>query len=380
MDFSKWTSNSDFKESLNNYYACYINQFPKKYKNIIEKVLSNLDYYDEDKFDEICKQYDSGIINDIAGKTFFITTVLDNQIHNSSIFYCRIQNTIKNIENLTYQENYSIKYKNADNFVICDDYSCSGDTMLKVVKCIYDMYPDIEDKKVNIIFYPAICCREAIENIIQKMNSHFQKFNYSIKSVVNRECGFLTKKNIFSKEELEGIDCINEYCCIPNKYQYGYNNSEELMSMYYGTPNNTIGFLWYDSNQNNIKPFFSRTYKGFWFKDNGKFSFNYYKDQKFVKDLIKDLLRERNLNMDDRKILVYILLGYDNIKLNSIFDEKKVIKCVKKLIQNKYLKYDMTKGKKVNQNIYDRIIRYKLNLDASSQGNIEMNLLSLKHK
>lgn len=377
IDFSKWTSNSDFNESLNKYYEAYISQFPEEYKNVIEKLLSHLDYYNENKISEICEKYFSNISSDIINKSNFVTTILDDKNHNSAIFYIRLKSVSRYKEIYNFQQFYQEKYKNVKNFVICDDYSCSGDTMIQVVEHIYNTYYNEGNSNINIVFYPAICCKEAKDSIDEKMNDKYKQFNYCIKSVVNRECGYLTRKNILSKEELSILSSINDYCCVPKDFHYGYNESEELMSMYYGTPNNTIGFLWHKSCKTLIKPFFHRKYEGIWFNNCSKFP--NYRDYSFVNDMIKFLSSAKKLNMADKKILIYKLLGYDDSVLNCIFKGKNVVDIVEKLIKNHYINYDMTKGEKVDSGLYDRINRHKLSLNSSAQSEIEMQLISLKH-
>lgn len=89
----------------------------------------------------------------------------------------------------------------------------------------------------------------------------------------------------------------------------------------------------------------------------------------------------RIIKKNEKKILIYKLLGFDD---NCI---KKIVKCnndydniILNLQENCFLNSDFSAGKKIPRKLLDSIIRYKSNLNYSSESDIVMNLNALKNK
>lgn len=389
IDFSKWTINTDYQKAFDAYYKAYIEQFPHEYRCLIEKILLNLEYYDENKMAEICSNY-SEKFNEIKTNGCLFTTVIDSKIHNSNAFYLQVQNQDKPLIFQNLYNNDEIVKNNT--IIICDDYSGTGGTISDSISYIFDYYKkDLKTGKfitkikkritfkkrinnINFVFYPAICTKNSKNNIITMMENKYSNNKYDIYDVVSRSGDIL--KQILSDEECNLFDKLNDYCKIPKGVRYGFDNCSDLIAMYYGVPNDTIGFLWHNSKK--AKAFFKKRKLGNgWFNNTNHFLFNY-DDFSFVNSFINNLGMMRGLTSNDKKVLCYVLLGYnkERIKLNN--KDFNVEDSINSIINKGYINIDLSRGNKVPNSIYDQIIRYKIGVDHSLESIMIMNLNSYK--
>lgn len=393
LDFRTWTSNATNVDSLNRYYQQYIKQFPPELTEGIEKILSLVEYYDEEKMALLCDEYcKNSIWNE---KIYPINTVIDNNPHSSNDF-------INSLKRSHFSKKVKTTFGNPEliennKYLICDDYSGTGGTMIDVVNEVIKSYKQEVTKaslflkpfkyikyrrklkKLEFVFYPAICHVNVEKNIKEEMKQRYPQIKTKFLTIKTTQNNFFSSPH-FNENDEKKLEKINDFCSVGTKYAFGYEKTGELLSMYYGTPNNTIGFLWYGTPKSSILPFFSRTPQiNVWFKD-GHFTFDYKLDKE-VEKKVNSLNNFRIIKKNEKKILIYKLLGFDD---NCI---KKIVKCnndydniILNLQENCFLNSDFSAGKKIPRKLLDSIIRYKSNLNYSSESDIVMNLNALKNK
>lgn len=393
IDFSKWTSNTYNQKCFIEYYDSYIQQFPISYRATIEKVLSCLDYYDEEKMDDICQKYTILFNNEKYNDYCHLTTTIDTEVHKSDSFYVNLKAADRELKlEKTYKNEELKKHK---NFIICDDYSGSGDTIMKTVDYIYkyrteenihknpivkffeSIYQKKQFKKLKFVFYPAIGCSFSKDNIAKAMNAEYKSNTYEVKTVIDRENGYSSIKSKFIDDEIKIINKVNDYCGVKGKYRNGYNESFDLIAMHYGTPNNTVGFLWY-TNGRKALPFFNRAPMHLWYTQKNKFC--KYSDYLYVVNYVNNDRNFRDLKKPEKVVLYLILLGYGKNTISLFQESLNLDGIINKLIDKKYIDSNLKIVKKIPDEIKRDICKCRLGLNPSAESIVEMNLMALKNE
>jgi hypothetical protein len=142
------------------------------------------------------------------------------------------------------------QWEDIHNIVFIDDCSGSGDTFYKYLQRNKQLFVN---KQVYLITV------HIMEDAYNKIKGLEIESNLKIKILY----GVIQKKAF--AESLAELSCaeaeriyINESKKngIPRNHILGYENSESLMAFYNNTPNNTLGFFWYDND--NHKSIFPR--------------------------------------------------------------------------------------------------------------------------
>lgn len=328
VNFSSWTTDKKLLEQVNIWYEIYIKQFSPCEKIVIDKLLNNMTFYDYLPYQNIINEYCDKLLEIYLreSKPIICTTIRDNKVHNSFFFFQAIKSDeLKIIPKV--EINNLKKYS---EIIIIDDYSGSGGTIIKVLDRLDST---LNNKK--IIIFPMIISKLGYENISSYIQNKTNN-KYEILFFLKRDKRFLSEGNIFNDKEYKTFKQINEEKLnIPEKYIYGYNKSEELLSFCYYTPNNTLGVLWWEFCYD-YEPFFNRD-------DNKKIYTNIVSDSNLKKLINKLVSNCKNEKTKKRKtIIILLLVGYNKeecinyLKVNSTFYDNSIEYFKRKKYINKY--------------------------------------------
>lgn len=243
----KWSENPKVIKKIKEYMPSYLSQFKKDDREIICKLLSNVDYYTEENIQDIISEYSKFIMKELICiheryKVCYPTT--DSKVnHNTNKLMCFLDKRIS-IEN-----NILSSLKEVECLIILDDYCGSGDTLIEFLSKVK---PYI-DKKINIYYYPIFITQYALN----RLNSYIDElFTLIIKEYCLNKAYCLSLNNIFVLKEKQEFIRICEEKNIIGDNCFGYKHVEDKFVTRYFTPNNSLGILWY--NERLYKPLFGR--------------------------------------------------------------------------------------------------------------------------
>lgn len=198
----------------------YINTY---FNSFIIKVLE--EYGNDSYF--ILKRKESG-----SNFNIIINFLKQGRITNENIinYYC-IDNT-KNyvLENKRIPENSTI--------IILDDYVGSGDTIIKIIDNVEDLYSNY-----NVIIGAYIWQKYGLE----KIENYIKNSSFHNKYEINYE-GIIYENNY--KEKLSNnkilLDYVETICSGARNCKYGYQDIGAMLVIDGIAPNNNISMIWYD--------------------------------------------------------------------------------------------------------------------------------------
>ena len=250
----RWTQSTKLDKRLNAFndnFIQWFGQIPEKYKEIVLVLLRHLEYFPRKKVNEYLEELhtrllDNKNVTDENTVYAFIKSE-DGKTNSSNDYwteYKRINELNKNIcfENLDAITCEQWPY--IDNIVFIDDFSGSGGSLIKELKKKIDIYKGkniylitigmmkqgkaelerfAEEKDINIFFLTICSYRKAFE-------SHF-----------------------FDKDDdaRSKIYAMSKSFIIPSNNILGFKDSQSLIAFHNNTPNNTLGFIWNDTDQYN---------------------------------------------------------------------------------------------------------------------------------
>ena len=407
MDFSKWTDNTYDQGLFKEYYQTYLKQFPSKYYPFIEKAFGLISYYDGVAVSNLCNKLREKIKKH---KNFVLsTTIIDNKQHNSATFYRELWALDHSLNAINI--NKIEDYLDTRDLILIDDYSGTANTFKAAIDELVELllkylkngsFPTrvkkyIKIKKwlqgLTITIFPAIITDISMKNISEYIDSFtmprkwFIKLptpKFKIEYLESRNIKFISRKIEFNDKDKEILNDINIYCKVGKEYLYGYGGSEELLSLYYGTPNNTLGFLWCETPKNKTKSFFKREQGNTWHLDTSNFKYDYHRDE-FISKMIESMDRIRAINKSDKKLLIYLLLNLDYECIVANNKGINIEASIKKLIKNNFIINVGNKsngtiwepGSKLSDEILGKIREFQLGLNYISYNKAEEGLTSL---
>ncbi len=360
MNFQKWCDSFTSINFYNEYYEKYLKQFSNESIPLLDKLFEKIVFINEERLSELVEEfYNQTYV--LCKDAVIISTILDNRTHNS------YNASLKLLEKVNIINKPLLSDLNKNNVIIFDDYSGSGLTIIEALNYLkYQIH-----FKGHIYVFPLIITDYAYQNISKYILENNLSDFVTIKYINKHETKYLSN-NFFDSSEISKILEISKFLNVNEKFIRGYNNTEDLFSFNYYTPNNTIGFLWSNGNILHI-PFFKRKMKLF---DLSRIKRISYEEHEFIKNMMqgkrKDkkyyysiLLRLLGFNEIETSRFLSIDLGtvdkyYKNMDDKKIFIDNKIGKAFFCFFdKKKYLSY-------VNLGIHD-----------SSEHDIELNLTSL---
>lgn len=376
MNFENWTKDNYSQKMLNDYYRCYIEQFSFEHREFVEKLFSKIDYLNDLTGVELCDDY-CKIINTLYKDAPLVSTIIDNRCgHNSESFYHNLSALDLKIKKIPSVEKMT-KHK---KIVICDDYSGTGDTIINVINEIMKLYNAYvsdgdtkEEEKISasqwwdnleVVVFPAIITEVAYRRLYNYLSVVFDNNKFQINYLQYRRANLLHECGSFHDIDKEKLDEINIGWSIPNDYKYGFGQTGEHLAMYYGTPNNTIGFLWMSKNKD-LVPFFRRKQTNYWYRKKDEFKIVDYDSYAFVMDTIKYL--KLKLSMAEKKLLLYKMINYSDKDILKIVDISDYDSVINGFIARGLITQTGDYGERFPQEIKEKIKQFMLGINYSEK-------------
>lgn len=332
----RWFTDNDDCVAMEKHIDCFLGQFPASLQPIICKLLDKYDFYDEFPQEELFDNYKTRLkkfINYHNIDDYVITMPFDKESHNSYSFstifkgfdYSGVGTFLLRISDAEFS-----KFK---NIIFIDDYSGTGKSFIE----FYNSKKELISKNTNVFFLPCLITRLAEQNIGSSSIRDLVTLSNDVSNV--RHAKFLEEQCILTDIEIEQlVDYSVDSLRITKSLVRGYENTEDLLSLSYMTPNNTIALFWWVKNSLYF-PLFRRNAFG---------QRNSIKHPRFKYDFIKTYNEsiKANTSIMMRKYLVIailLLLGND-------------LSSVKK--QCNFKKFDFDEGIKYlkNQQVLDETL------------------------
>lgn len=246
----KWSENDTLDERLvhfNENFEVWLNQIPVKCRPVVLTLIQNLEYYSHKTTNkwllELHKQLiDQANISDDNTIFAFIKSKYGKTNSSNDYWteYKFINKVNKNIciENLDSLDDEDWSF--IENVVFIDDFSGSGKSFIDELKKRPDRY-----KRKNVYFIAINVMFQAIKSI----GEYGQEvgINVIVLSAFQRKKAF--ERSLFDDDEeaKNNIIEMSEELGIPQHERLGYKETQALVAFYNNTPNNTLGFIRYDT-------------------------------------------------------------------------------------------------------------------------------------
>lgn len=245
-------------EWFSNNYSEWIKSIDSPNREIVYQLLEKFEFYGHTYVNRGLKELYTTFINkyDINNDETVYTYVkkTDSSLNSSvqyMVEYITInkiseKNCVMNIEDIDEEQLSNIK-----NIVIIDDYSGSGQSIIKYIN------KNCERFIQKSIYILLISMSEGADiNIINEFRNKEIDINIE---VINIEKKAFSQLKVSEKEILEKrkqFELISKKKKINEEEIWGRDNTEALISFYNNTPNNTLGIFWKKTPTNN--PLFPR--------------------------------------------------------------------------------------------------------------------------
>ena len=247
---SKWSEGKELDErliSFNERFETWLKQIPQKNYATVFILLDNLKYYSHSTTNFCLRELHSKMlechnIND--ENTIYVYIKSEDGQTNSSNDYWNEYKYINRINKHICFENMDAIDEEAweyiQNIVFIDDFSGSGKSMID------ELEKNPERYKTKNIFFVTIC---SMQLSIIKIYSYCKErgINYYPISFNTQDKAFEQDYFVNNKLAQKEITHLSEYFGIPSKHIMGFRNSQSLVVFYNNTPNNTLGFIRYDT-------------------------------------------------------------------------------------------------------------------------------------
>lgn len=366
----KWSSNIIEQNHMRNAITNYLQQFSSSETIVVKKLLSELCFYDFYSFSSEIDNFKEKLISDFESDTniIFVSTIRDSSNHHSDIFLGKLLPI--NVLRL-YGKNKKNKFVGKSKIIIVDDYSGSGKSIKDTIERLHIILKE-QIQMFEILIAPMIITRQSyeyIENFCVEMKIKYEFY----KKIKIREAKFIsTKKILNAEEEKIFYDFSNNYIQVESKYTKGFNGVEDLIAFSDFTPNNTLGFLWWETTHLYI-PLFKRNINLFSSK-------NYCICKEYIID-IKNCVKENENNYIKNKTLIamFIVLNFEKEQCINLVhvNESTFNKMYSELVTEKVIDINNTKGENFNE--YVDVERFELITNSINGTNYERicrNLIS----
>jgi len=246
----KWSSGLDLDPRLSNFnnsFDKWLCQIPEKNRDMILPLIENMEYYSHEITNSWLKELHIKLMkndNVTDDNTIYVFIKSKDGASNSSNDYWTEYKLINQInKNICIEDMKALSLKQfsyIDNIVFIDDFSGSGKSFIDELKKERDRYIG-----KNIYFITINIMKKAMD-AIKKFETD-NNLNIILLSAFEHNKAFerdLFADNDSAKQELENLS--REFK-IPDDEILGYKKSEALVAFYNNTPNNTLGFIRYDT-------------------------------------------------------------------------------------------------------------------------------------
>lgn len=248
----KWTNGfsedkriSNFENTFDEWFA----QIPDKDKQTTLVLLNNLKYYSRQTVNqwlqtlhmELCSHENVSEDNTI----FAFIKSLDGKTNSSNDYWTEYKAINEINKQICFEDITSINDKQwgyIENIVFIDDFSGSGKSFIDELKKCPDRYVG---KKV---FFIAVNIMAVAS---EKINEYANAQNIDVTLIFAETQGKAFESDYFEDNEAakDQICSMSALFHIPSREQCGYEDSQSLIAFYNNTPNNTLGFIRYDTDE-----------------------------------------------------------------------------------------------------------------------------------
>lgn len=246
----KWNKDVIRDERLSYFYdnfETWISQIPSKYHSVVLTLVQNLEYYSHKTTNQWLKELHRQLIehsNVTEDNTIYAFIKSKHGKTNSSNDYWTEYKLINRINKNTCIENMDLleeeDFQYIDNIVFIDDFSGSGKSFIDELKKCPERY------KNKVIYFIIINAMYKALNEIQKYAEE-NELEIVVLTAFKQEKAF--ERSLFENDD-SAKDMIVEMSKdlkIPKNDRLGYDKSQALVAFYNNTPNNTLGFIRYDT-------------------------------------------------------------------------------------------------------------------------------------
>jgi len=247
---TKWKGEFNIDEKLQNVsenFEKWFAQIPETYKPIVKTLLENFDYYSRKTTNKWLKKLHTDLISDknvTDNNTIYAFIKSRDGKSNSSNDYWTEYKTINEVNSEICYENMDEildeQWGFIDNIVFVDDFSGSGKSFIDELKKYPGRY-----KNKNIYFIAIDIMFSALEEI--KAYGLEAQINIVLLVAIKQMKAF--ERHLFDDEEAAKLQVVrmSKDFLIPKKEHLGFCETQALVGFYNNTPNNTLGFIRYDT-------------------------------------------------------------------------------------------------------------------------------------
>lgn len=236
-------------EVLVRFYSCrdeWLKQIPLPYVDTVKTLMNNIVYFTHKEVNEFFpllhrKLLENSIVTNDNTVYAFITSKKGHS--NSSINYWTEYTLINSISKCICYVNLNkineVQWSHIDNIVYIDDFSGSGSSFISEVNLHSELFVG-----KNIFFVTIGIMDQAIHSI----SSYAKKtgFKFIPVFIIKQEKAFAGKLFADNENARMQIESMSKYFGICDDYSMGYKGTEALIAFYNNTPNNTLGFIWWN--------------------------------------------------------------------------------------------------------------------------------------
>lgn len=249
---TQWKGEFSIDERLENFskkFDEWIMQIPEESREIVKTLIINMTYYSNETANKWLKNLHEELLkydNVTDNNTIYAFIKSKDGLSNSSNDYWTNYKALNRINSNLCVENLDAideeQWIYINNIVFVDDFSGSGCSLIKELK----KRPKIYSGKT--IYFIALNIMDlAISNIENFANS----YNIKICFLVSKKQLKAFDRNMFENnlDAKKNIINMSKKLDIYPEFILGYEKSESLVAFYNNTPNNTLGFIWCDTDE-----------------------------------------------------------------------------------------------------------------------------------
>lgn len=249
---TQWKGEFSIDERLKNFsekFEEWILQIPEDSREIVKTLIFNMSYYSSETANKWLEKLHNELLeqdNVTDDNTIYAFIKSKDGLSNSSNDYWTHYKAINHINSNLCVEDLSViseeDWEFIDNIVFIDDFSGSGKSLIDELKKRSTIYSG------KHVFFIAL---NVMQLAIDKINDFAKQFDIKIVFLVSDIQKKAFERNMFSDnpKAKNTIETISANFNIPKSHILGFKNSESLVAFYNNTPNNTLGFIRYDTDK-----------------------------------------------------------------------------------------------------------------------------------
>ena len=237
-------------------FESWLQQIPESNQTTVITLIEHLEYHSHRTTNTCLKNLHSELVkytNITDDNTIYVFIKSEDGISNSSNDYWTEYKLINNLnKNICIENMESIApeaWLYIQNFVFIDDFCGSGKSFINELKKDPERY-----KNKNVFFITIHAMMQAFDSV--RLYCSKAGINIILLSAFTQDKAF--EQNYFEDNALAKNEVMNmsKILNIPKSARMGYDDSQSLVAFYNNTPNNTLGFIRYDTE--NYKSIFPR--------------------------------------------------------------------------------------------------------------------------